>query len=358
MYNVGTIHANKGAPIIGTPNGALTGPSAAAYSGGIGSAGLMRMNDGAIANGEAFLISELEKRDPRLRQPLTSITYPRDVPIKVGGGWVEFITALNIDYGVSNGSGDGAVHAAGANTPPVIQANLDRDTFRAHIFSIVMRIMFVDMQRSAITGRSLDQMYTDGIRLAYDKHMDQNTYIGMPRYNTTGLLNNPNVTATNVPNGAAGTPQWSTKTPDEILTDINNGITAGWENAAWDRAAIPNHIVLPYKQYNYITTTRIGELAEKTILSFLLENNVASKNNTALTIGAAQWNEGAGAGGTDRMAIYRNEDRFLAEEELVPLSRTMTGTNIDALGYDSVYMANISEVEIFYPQTIAYYDGI
>lgn len=358
MQNIGTVYANQGQALVGTPNGVLSGNAATAYAGGASLSPNMRMNDAAIANGNAFLVSELEKREPRLRQPLTSVTYPRDIPIKVGGGWVEFISALNIDYGVSNGSGDGAVHAAGANTPPVIQANLDRDTFRAHIFSIVMRIMFVDMQRSQITGRSLDQMYTDGIRLSYDKHMDQNTYVGMPRYNTTGLLNNPNVTAQNVPNGAAGTATWATKTPDEILLDINTAITGGWENASYDLSAIPNHIVMPYEQYNSLATTRIGELAEKTILTFLLENNVATKNGTNLVIGASQWAKGAGAGGTDRMAVYRNEDRFIAMEELVPLARTMTGINIDALGYDSVYMANISEVEVFYPQTIQYFDGI
>lgn len=354
MQNIGTVYANNGNPIIGTPSGPSFG--AQAPTGNL--SGVMSMKDAAIANGNAFLVSELERRDPRLRQPLTSVTYPRDMPIKVGGGWVEFISALNIDYGVSNASGDGAVHAAGANTPPVIQANLDRDVFRAHIFSIVMRIMFVDMQRSAITGRSLDQMYTDGIRLAYDKHMDQNVYIGMPRYNTTGLLNNPNVVATNLPNGAAGTSQWATKTPDEILSDINTAITAGWEAAAYDLSAIPNHIVMPYAQYNALATTRIGALAEKTILTFLLENNVAVKNGTNLVIGASQWATGAGAGGTDRMVVYRNEDRFIAMEELVPLARTMTGPNIDALGYDSVYMANLSEVEVFYPQTIHYYDGV
>lgn len=350
--SLGTIQGGNNSGIIQCgPTGPMTSPL-------MTNAPLMRVTDAAIANGNAFLISELEKRDPQLRQPLTSMTYPRDINVKVGGGWVEYISALNIDYGVSNGSGDGAVHAAGANTPPVIQANLDRDVFRTHIFSIVMRIMFIDLQRSQITGRSLDQMYTDGIRLAYDKHMDQNVYVGIPRYTTTGLLNNPDVIASNVVNGNSGTSQWNTKTPDEILTDINTAITDGWAAAEYDLSAIPNHIIMPYEQYNSLATTRIGELAEKTILTFLLENNTATKNGSNLVIGATQWAKGAGAGGTDRFAVYRNEDRFLAVEELVPMSRTMTGPNIDALGYDSVYMANLSEVEIFYPQTIHYYDGI
>lgn len=318
----------------------------------------MRVTDAQIATGGSFLTSELEKRDTLLREPLTSVTYPRDLPIKVGGGWVETISALNIDYGVTGGSGDSLVHAPGANDPKVIQANLEKDLYRTHAYSIIMRIMFVDMQRSNITGRSLDQMLTQGIRLSYDKHMDQNVYIGMPQYNTTGLFNNPDVTASNVAVGAGGSTAWASKTPDEILADINRAIEEGWEASEYDLSAIPNHILLPYAQYNYLATTKVTQLAEKTILTFLLENNVASKNGGNLIIGATQYAKGAGAGGTDRMIAYVNNDRFIAVEELVPLARIMTGTNTDAMAYDSIYMANLSEVEIFYTQPIRYYDGI
>lgn len=341
---------------LGTVNGGVV--TSGAQFGFQQIAPTVRTTDAAIANGNAMIISELEKRDTLLREPLKSITYPRDLPIRVGGGWVEFISALNIDYGIAGGSGDSLVHSPGANDPKVIQANLDKDTFRAHIFSVVMRIMFVDMQRSNITGRSLDQMLTTGVRLSYDKHMDQNAYIGMPQYGTIGLLNNPDVEATNVVTGASGSTEWSTKTPDEILRDVNDAILAGWSTAEYDLSALPNHVVLPYAQYNYLATTRVSELAEKTILTFLDENNVSSKNGGRLTIGASQYAAGAGAGGSDRMVVYVNNDRFIAMEELVPLSRTMTQPNIDALSYDSVYMANISEVEVFYTQPIRYFDGI
>jgi len=219
--------------------------------------------------------------------------------------------------------------------------------------------MFVDMQRQQITGRSLDQLLTDGIRLNYDKHMEQNVYMGVGRFGTTGLLNNPNVTASNVAMGAYGGTSWiGGKTPDEILTDVNNAIMAGWAAAEYDLSAIPNHILLPYEEYNYIATTKVSPIAEKTILTFLLENNIATKNGSDLFIGATMWNKGAGAGGTNRMVAYVHNDRFIAVEELVPLARTMTQPNIDALAYDSVYMANISEVEFFYYQPIVYFDGI
>ena len=112
------------------------------------------MDAAAIANGGAFLQSELEKRDNTVRQPLTSFTYGRDIPMRVGGGWAEFISAMNVEYGVTGGSDDGPVHAGGANGIPMVQANFDKGLFKTHIFSIGMRVMWVDMQREKLTGRT------------------------------------------------------------------------------------------------------------------------------------------------------------------------------------------------------------
>ena len=45
-------------------------------------------------------------------------------------------------------------------------------------------------------------------------------------------------------------------------------------------------------------------------------------------------------------------------DELVPLGRVMSGPNVANVCYDTAYMANISQVQLLYPQTLAYYDGI
>lgn len=318
-----------------------------------------RFSDGAIASGGAFLVSELEKREPDIKQPLTSVTYARDVPLKVGGGWVEYVSALNIDFGVTGGSSNGPVTAPGANGSPIVQMNLEKDTFSAHPFSTILRVPFIDMQRMQVTGKSLDALLTDGIRLTYDKHMDANVYVGLSQYGTEGLLNNSSVIATNVAQNAGGTSRkWEDKTADEILADINGGIIAVWGAAQYDMSAIPNHILIPHEQYNLIATTKVSQYADKTILEFLLANNLAARNGAELFIGACPWCKGIGAGSTDRMAIYRHDERFIAVEELMPLSRTMTQPNVEALAYDSVYMANITQLELFYTQTIRYYDGI
>ena len=115
---------------------------------------------------------------------------------------------------------------------------------------------------------------------------------------------------------------------------------------------------MPYEQFNYLATTKVSSLAEKTILTFLLENNVATANGSDLFIGATAWCKGAGTGSSDRMVVYCNKERYVAMDELVPLTRAMTSPNTQDFCYDTAYAANVSEVEIFYSQTIAYVDGI
>lgn len=325
---------------------------------GSGAGKAVAMDAAGIASGQAFLVSELEKRDMLVRTPLTSYTYTRDIPIRVGGGWADYVSAMSVGYGLTGGAGEGMVTANAADGIPLVQADFSKDAWKAHAISAGTRVFWIDMMKGNMTGRNIDTLLRDGLRLAYDKHMDQNVYVGIPAYGTTGLVNNPDVTATTVANGAGGTATWATKTPDEILNDVNTAILDAWAASGYDLDAIPNHIILPYEQYNYIATTRVSALAEKTILTFLLDNNVARANGSDLFIGATAWCKGAGTGSTDRMVVYCNKERYVAVDELVPLTRAMTSTNAERFSYDTAYAGNVSECEIFYAQTLVYADGI
>lgn len=317
------------------------------------------MDAAGIATGGAFLVSELEKRDTMIRKPLTSFTYPRDIVIQSGGGWVDYVSALSVAYGLTGGAGASSVTAGASNGIPIVQASVDKGVFKAHTFAVALRVMFQDMQRANYIGRSIDNLLQDGVRMSYDKHMDQNTYVGISEYSTTGLINNPDATetvaaATGTESGTA----WTTKTPDQILNDVNTALLTVWAANGYDLSAIPNHILLPYEQYNYIMTTKVTDLATETIYDFLMKNNVATKNGGDLFIGATSWCKGAGTASSDRMVVYVNHERFVKEDELVPLARIMSQPNVANVCYDTAYMANISEVQVFYPTSILYVDKI
>lgn len=339
---------------VGTTNAGVV--KFAGASSGMG--GVPTMDAAGIASGGAFLVSELEKRDPMIRKPLTSFTYPRDIVIQAGGGWVDYVSAMSVAYGITGGAGSSPVQAGGANGLPIVQAAVDKGIYKAHTFALALRVMFQDMQRSNFIGRSIDQLLQDGVRMSFDKHQDENIYVGLEEYGTTGLINNPDATESTVADGASGNGNWVTKTPAEILNDINTALVTTWAQAGYDRSAIPNHILIPYEEYNYILTTPVTSLATETIYDYVLKNNVAAKEGGGLFIGATAWCKGAGTGGTDRMVVYVNHERFVKADELVPLSRIMSAPNVANVCYDTAYMANLSEVEVFYPQTITYWDQI
>jgi hypothetical protein len=310
----------------------------------------------SIASGNAFLISELEKRDPLLRKPLESVTYYRDIPVRVGGGYAEFVSGVSLDWGYAEGNADGAVSASSANAMPIMQVNLSKDVFRTHIWGMIARIGIIDMHRQQEIGRSLDEMINEGVRTAYAHHVDKNVYVGLDGSNQFGLVNNPGITATFAATGIGGSTEWDTKDPDEILFDINDAINSIWEASGYDPVALPNHIIMPHRQYSYLATTKVSPIAEKTILTFLLENSISRLNGGGLEVFPTKWCKGAGTGSSQRVVIYAHNKKFLAFDELQPLTRMHTSPLHGA--YETLYNANLSETQIYYPQTLLYVDGV
>lgn len=317
------------------------------------------MTRDAISGSMAFLESELEKLDPTLHEPLTSTTYARDIDIDVGGGWVDRSSAFFVDFGAAGGSGVAGVGNGADNVKRIIQANLSKDIYPIYPYQAVMQIKFIDLQRGNVTGRSLEQIYDDGIRMDFDKHMDLNTYIGFEELGTYGLVNNPKVTATTAAaTGTSSGTKWTSKTPDQILADINTAITSAWEAAGYDNSAIPNHILIDPQNYAYLVSQKVSDAGNVSILEFLLQNNIARNKGVDLFIGECKFCAGAGTSSANRMVVYRRDRRFLSMDLAQPLSRVMTNPNTNNATYDSLYMANVGIPKVKYTQPILYVDGI
>ncbi|MBB4616916.1 DUF2184 domain-containing protein [Sphingomonas abaci] len=120
--------------------------------------------------------------------------------------------------------------------------------------------------------------------------------------NWTGLLNDPNVTAVT----AAGA--FTARTPDQILAEINNALSA--VHTSTQEIETADTVLLPFAAYQYVATTPRATGSDKTILSFLQENNVySSETGQPLTIRSQRLLTNAGAGSATRMVVYnRNPD--------------------------------------------------
>lgn len=316
------------------------------------------MDSAAIGSGMAFLTGELEKKDPKLNEPLASVTFARDMPIDVGGGWIETTSNLFSNYATTGGNANGIIRGQ-SNDIPVVQANVSKDIFKVFAFSNVLKLNFIDQQKMQGIGRSLDAILDTGIKLNYNKSLDYMCYRGVPEENVYGLVNNPDVTTGTIANNAAGTSaKWKDKTAQEIQKDINDLLNTTWENSEFDVSGMANHILIPPEKYAYLVNTIVSSAGNVSILTYLLENNLAKNQGVDLDIQPSRWCIGAGLNGTDRMVAYVNEKSRILMDIPVPLTRAMSQPSVLDMAYLTAYVANIGQVKIKYYQCIEYADGI
>lgn len=313
-------------------------------------------SDAAIGAGLTFLQGELEKLDPKLHEPLTSVTWQRDMPVKTGGGFVESVSAFFVDYAMSSQNKGARVNGATTGIP-IIQANVSKDIFKVNDWAVVMENKFIDMQKMHNVPRSLEQMYDTGIRLNWNKSLDENVYQG-DGANYFGLVNNTAVTSAVVANGAGGSPLWANKTPDEILEDFNALISAVWAAAEYDLSGMPNHILIPPARFGYLVTQKVSSAGNVSILQYVLDNNIAKAQGINLVIAPSRWCIQAGTGSSELMVAYVNSEDKVNFDMTVPLMRAMTQPSVRDMAYLSAYVGQYSQVKFLYTQTIRYAYGI
>lgn len=317
------------------------------------------MDAQSISGGMAFLVGELEKRDEKLHEPLTSTTWPRDLPVRTGGGWVDSVSNIDVSYASTGGTDEGLIGGE-SNDLPIIQADFGKETHKVFTWGHTLKVPMIDQQKLQKIGRSLDDVLNKGLHLVHDKILDKNAYLGMTKHGSFGLVNNPTIlTATAAPHTANGTDtQWIHKTPDEILADVNRIMLSTWAAAEYDLSGMANHILLPPKQYAYIVHTKVGVTGDKSILQFLLENNIGKNQGVDLVIAPCRWCENAGTGNTDRMVGYCNDEDRVRFDITVPLNRMLTQASAEHLAYLTPYVTQFSEVQWIYREHAMYLDGI
>lgn len=332
------------------------------------------VGDSISTSGLAFLRGELEKRDPTLLEPLTNVSYMKDIDIIPGGGFVDFTSNTFVDYATTGGNQGGnqqGIIGGASNAIPMIQANVSKDVFRVFTWGTNMKVSFVDNEKYQNTGasKSLDQMYNDGIRLSFNKMLDQNTYLGFANYGTYGLCNNPNIYAYELAKNAAGTSTtWANKSATEILNDVNTLINNAYAACQYDESAIINHILIPPAAFAYIQITPVTSAGTESILTYLLRNNLAKSFGKELTIRPSRWCIGAGAasdaGGAkagavaDRMVGYCMDKKFINFDLTVPCTRIMTAPSVEQQAYLTAFAGQVGQVKALYPTTCYYGDGI
>jgi len=307
----------------------------------------------------AFMIGELERLDLTMHEPLVSVSWSRDIDLRTDVSMSDDSTSFtNSSFAAaggvalpSSGNGGGKAWAGKDSTAiPGMQVDISKTVNLLTPWSMELSYTIMELESAIKVGRPIDEQKFRGIQLKHQMDIDEQVYVGDTQLNVKGLANNASVSASNVPNGS-----WSiTTAPANMLMDVDSVLTAAW--AATGYAFAPTHLLLPPNQFNVLVGAIVSTAGNQSVLKYLKENCIsAALNGRPLEINPVKWLVGAGASSTNRMVAYTKEKNYV-RFPMVPLQRT--ALQFHGLYQAVTYYGKLGVVEVVYPETLAYGDGI
>jgi hypothetical protein len=310
----------------------------------------------------AYFVNQLDSFDQTLHMPLMDVSWGRDIKLRGNVSLANESTSFT-----RSGYGAGGTQSSklskgpakpfispGSTSIPGVSINGERIVTPLRPLARELAYSFIELQRSQLLGQPIDQQQLSALQMNYNLETDAMVYIGDSDVGAEGLINSSLVVTSNVPNGAGGTATWATKTPSEILADVNAILQAAWAASAF--AVCPAELRLPPAQYSLISTMLISSAGSVSVLKYLAENCIANNiNGKPLNIQPLKWLTGAGVDGKDRMVAYTNDVNRI-RFPLVPLQRQTA--YYKGIHFMAPYVYGFGEVEFVYPETVRYADGI
>jgi hypothetical protein len=246
-----------------------------------------------------------------------------------------------------------------ADDLPRVDVKGTEDTVRVKSLGDAYGYNRQEIKASMATGKNLPTRKATAARKAIDTLIDtialtaratDGLYGGL-----CGLLYNANVTKGAVAT-RGGHVTWATKTPAEILADLNAAVsnmvtlTKGIE--------VPDTILLPITQWGLISTTPLQSGSDTTILEFFLKHNPSiTKVEWLAQLTNVNPVPSTGAlSNTDCMVIYKRDPNKLTLE--IPQAFEQYEPEVRGLEYIIPCTARCAGVIIYYPLSVAVYEGI
>ena len=214
-----------------------------------------------------------------------------------------------------------------------------------------------ELRAAQFSNANLTGMKRSAAERAMDERLNKIAWYGDAEYNLPGLLTAADVPTGTAADNAGGTStNWADKTPDEIAQDISDAVTDIIDTT--NGVEVPDSIVMDVASYRYLSTTRIGDSGDLTILEFVQKANPEITNwNWANELDAAKRT----ANGVDTFTdgvfwVYRYDPMaFTWEIPMMFLEHPFEQRNLE-------YVINCESrtggLLIYYPLSMKIVDGI
>lgn len=302
----------------------------------------------------AFLVRQLTELDMRVNEPLMGETeWPKLLSMRTNVGLGDEATGFLRQAWTANGNQGNGISWAGrrANgTVPTVGVGDEMETHPLRPWAQAISYTVFELEAAQKLGRNINDDQLRVLNRKYQIDMDQIVTGGDSTLNFKGLFNRADVTA-----GAAGHGVWSAANPLDIVEDVNNLAKAIYAACGYSHA--PDTLVLPPDQWGLIATTPMSTtIPDITILDWLEKRSFSTKKNgRELKILDSKYLPRLGTGNADRAVMYTNREDMV---RIAGTPLTSMPVQVHDYTYSVTFYGVIGEVEIVYPTSVGYVDGI
>jgi len=202
-----------------------------------------------------------------------------------------------------------------------------------------------DIARAALGNIPLPALELQGAMRFISETINAENWFGDSQEGINGLYSDANITKSVVANGAAGSPLWANKTPDEIEADIVDLIKTVVFNVKGKGNLLPNRLALSVGDYMKIATTARSQLTTTTILQFAQQALAAAGGgDSQITSHPELANNGSGA---SFMVCYRHDPQVAGR--ILPLAPVFLPPDIENTYITQAIHAQAGGLNIRYP---------
>ena len=218
------------------------------------------------------------------------------------------------------------------------------------------RYTLEELGQAQMINRSITTDRANAARRAAEEFLDNATLRGDPIKGWTGLFNDGAITIQTIPaDGSGSSTAFSTKTPAQIMRDVNSAL-AGIYTAS-QTVELADTILFPIQVATYLAATQLTNTT-MTLWQWVERNNQYTfQTGQPILIRGVRGLDTAGAGGITRAVFYRRDPTVVKVHIPMP-HRFMPVYQSGPIKFDIPGIFRFGGLEIRRPGAVRYMDGV
>jgi len=286
-----------------------------------------------------FLERQLEFIRPQVFEvEYADIKYPTILPVtsEAGPG------AQTFTYRIMDATGDFKLISDAADDLPRADVSQTEKSINIRSFGGSFGYTVQELRAAQMASIALEQRRASAVRRAYEEKVESVAMFGESAVSLAGFFNNSTV-------DVVSANKWfstSGVTAQEMLEILNYGVSAIINGSNMKEQ--PDTILLPYADYNIISTTRNSDSSDVTVLEYFLRTNPYIRNVEPIN----QLDAAKSSLSKNRMVVYKRDPQKVQLH--IPQPLELFPPQQRGLEFIVPAHARVGGVALYYPKSVIY----